>query len=166
MTAILDFYNTTLGHIIPKEVFCFFLSMIPVLELRAGLVVATLLKIPILKATIICLAGNICIVPIALLFIDKIIWILSFIKPLGKFFDWVKEKTKSKGEKFERGEFIGLLLFVGIPIPGTGGWTGCLLANLLGMKFKRAALSIILGMCMATAIMLVVSYGVLGNIVR
>ena len=108
MQAILDFYNNTLGTVMPKELFCFFISMVPVLELRAGLVIATLLKIPILPATLICVAGNICIVPFALLFLDKLIWLLSHIKPLGKFFDWIKSKTKEKGEKFEKGELIGL----------------------------------------------------------
>ena len=166
MEAILDFYNNTLGTFMPKELFCFLISMVPVLELRAGLVIASLLKIPIFEATLICVAGNVCIVPFALLFLDKLIWLLSHIKPLGKFFDWIKSKTKEKGENFEKGEFIGLLLFVGVPIPGTGGWTGCLLANLLGMKLKKAALAIILGMLMATAIMLIVSYGILGNVVH
>ncbi len=165
MQSLIDFYTSTLGVIVPPELFIFVISMIPVLEMRAGLVIAALLGIPIWKAAIICYLGNALIVPFALLFLRKIIKLLSFIKPLGKLFGWIEAKTLKHQDKLEKGEFFGLLIIVGIPIPGTGAWTGALLASLLGVKFKRAMAAIMLGIAMAEIIMLIVSYGVLGNIV-
>ena len=76
----------------------------------------------------------------------------------------METKALKKRDQVEKYEFWGLVLFVGIPLPGTGAWTGSLLASLLGIKFKKAFPAVIVGICLATVIMTVISYGILGQV--
>ena len=91
--------------------------------------------------------------------------ILNFMRRFSvtrPFVEWLEKRAKNKSAGLKRGEFWGLLLFVGIPLPGTGGWTGALVASLMEMDFKKAMLAISLGVLLATFIMAIVSYGLLG----
>ena len=149
----------------PKEIFIFLVSMVPLIELRGGLVIASLLKIPLIKANIICIIGNIIPIPFILLFIKKLFGFMKKHNILKGFIDKLEKRAMKKSEDVEKGEFIFLLLFVGIPLPGTGAWTGSLIASLLEKDIKKASVAIFLGILMAAIIMDIVSYGVIGSIV-
>lgn len=156
-----NFSNAAFG----KEIIVFIISMLPILELRGGLLAAALLKLNPIVSYIISIVGNVIPIPIILLFITKIFDKLKKTKFLKKIVEKIEKKALSKKDKLEKGEFIGLLLFVGIPLPGTGAWTGALLAALLGMDKKKAFLAIILGVILASIIMMIVSFGFVGNLV-
>lgn len=103
-------------------------------------------------------------VPFILLFITKIFTWLKGTKHLKPFVEKMENRAMNKKEQIEKYEFWGLLLFVGIPLPGTGAWTGSLIAALLGIKFKKAFPAVILGILLASFIMTVLSYTVIGGI--
>ena len=142
--------------------------MVPLVELRGAIPYSQFLDLPIIPSYIICIIGNMVPVPFIYLFARKLLeW--GEDKPLiGPFFHFCLEKGRSAGEKLQknagRGVFIGLLLFVGIPLPGTGAWTGTLAASFLNMDFKKSVLYVMLGVLLAGAIMLVASLGVFGAI--
>ena len=146
----------------------FVVSMIPLIELRGAIVYAVGFDLPLLPSYIICIVGNMLPVPIIFLFARKVLeW--GADKPvIGKFFTFCLEKGHKGGvklqEKAGRGLFIALLLFVGIPIPGTGAWTGTLAASLLDMDFKSSVIAVLLGVIMAGVIMGLISTGVFGAI--
>lgn len=149
-----------------KELIVFIISMLPILELRGGLIAASLLNLNIVSSFIICFIGNILPVPFILWFITPIFDKLKKTKKLSKFVNKLENKAMSKKDQIEKYQYWGLMLFVGIPLPGTGAWTGCLIAALLGMDKKKSFLFTILGVLMAGIIMLILSFGVLGNIIR
>ena len=154
-----------LGGSVGKEAIVFIISMIPILELRGALLVAgPLLGVPVAKAIPICIIGNIIPVPFILLLITPIFNWMKGTKKLKPMVDRLEDKDMSKIYKIEKYEFWGLVLFVGIPLPGTGAWTGSLIAALLGVKFKKAFPAVILGICMATVIMWFISYVLLGGV--
>ncbi len=149
-----------------KEIVVFIISLLPILELRGGLIAASILKIPFLRALIICLIGNILPTPFILLFLNYIFDLLSKWKATKKLVDWLKNKTLKKRETIDKYGYLGILLFVGIPLPGTGMWTGSMLVVLLGLDRKKSIPYIILGILMASVIMSIVSYGILGNLIH
>ena len=140
------------------ELIIFIISLFPILELRGGMIAATLLGVPYIKALIICVIGNIIPIPFILLLIEKIFKLLRHFKYTGRFVNWLEEKTLKKRSQIDKWGFWGLVLFVGIPIPGTGGWTGALLASLLRMPLKKSAPAIGLGICLAAVIMSIITY--------
>ncbi len=149
---------------VSNEVIIFLISMVPILELRGGLLAASpaLLNVPILRAIPICVIGNFIPVPFILLFIKAIFnWMKKFEK-LGKIAVWFENKAMNKKDRIEKYEFWGLVLFVGIPLPGTGAWTGSLIAALLNIDFKKAIAAVCVGIMLATVIMSCISYGLLG----
>lgn len=149
---------------VSNEVIIFLISMVPILELRGGLLAASpaLLNVPILRAIPICIIGNFIPVPFILLFIKAIFnWMKKFEK-LGKIAVWFENKAMNKKDRIEKYEFWGLVLFVGIPLPGTGAWTGSLIAALLNIDFKKAIAAVCIGIMLATVIMSCISYGLLG----
>lgn len=159
MTDNLAHYITTLfTGTIPKELIVFVISVIPVLELRGGLIAASILGISAWKATIFCVAGNLLPIPFILLFIQKIMDWCKTHRVCRRFFIWLEKHAMSKSEKIETCKFWGLVVFVGIPLPGTGAWTGAIIAALLGIGRKKALLAITLGVFMAALIMLCVAY--------
>ena len=163
MESLVIWYQNSLGSFMPKEVFIFLVSMLPLIELRGGLIIASLLKVPLVQANIICIIGNIIPIPFILLFIKKI---FEFMKKHNILKNLVLEdRAAKKSSGVEKGEFIFLLLFVGIPLPGTGAWTGSLIASLLEFDIKKASLAILIGIILAAIIMDIVSYGVLGSLV-
>jgi len=162
MEAIVEWYNSGLGTWLPKEVFVFLLSMVPVIELRGGLVAASLLNIPLLWANVLCIAGNLIPVPFILLFLKKLFEWMKKHNILVKLVTWLEESAAKKSKGAERGEFIFLWLFVGIPLPGTGAWTGSLVASTIHYDFKKSCIAVTLGVLTAAIIMDIISYGLLG----
>ena len=167
---LVNFFVTTFGGLTSlkfgREILVFIISMMPILELRGGLIAASLLGLSGIKSFIICFIGNILPVPFILWFITPIFDKLKKTKKLSKFVNKLENKAMSKKDQIEKYQYWGLMLFVGIPLPGTGAWTGCLIAALLGMDKKKSFLFTTLGVLMAGIIMLILSFGVLGNIIR
>lgn len=154
-----------LGGSVGKEGIVFLISMIPILELRGALLVAgPLLGVPVAKAIPLCIIGNIIPVPFILLLITPIFNWMKGTRKLKPLVDRMEARAMSKKDQIERYEFWGLVLFVGIPLPGTGAWTGSLIAALLGIKFKKAFPAVVIGILMATIIMWFVSYVLLGGV--
>jgi len=149
-----------------KYLFVFFVSMVPLIELRAAVPIALGMNLPVLPSYIVCIVGNMLPVPIIFLFARKVLeW--GADKPvIGKFFTFCLEKGHKGGEKLKqkagRGLFVALLLFVGIPLPGTGAWTGTLAASLLDMDFKSSVFAVLFGVVLAGVIMGLASAGVFG----
>lgn len=161
MTAVAEWFARTLGQYIAPEWVVFIISMIPILELRGGLIAASILEIPIVKAIPFCVVGNIIPIPFILLFIKRILKWMKNIKGLRVIANWLEKKAEKKSDALKKGEFWGLALFVGIPLPGTGAWTGSLIAALMDVKLSKAVGAILLGIVMATIIMSILSYGLL-----
>ena len=150
---------------IQKYLFCFLVSMVPLIELRGGDPIAVGMGLPYLPALLICIIGNMLPVPVIYLFARKVLEWGKDKKYIGKFFTYCIEKGERGGEKLKakagkNGLFIALMLFVGIPLPGTGAWTGTLAASFLNMGFKETTKAVILGVILAGLIMLVASTGV------
>ncbi len=143
---------------IPAELIVFIISLMPVLELRGGLIAASILGVDIWKAIPICIVGNILPIPFILLFIEKIFEVMKntrFVKLINR----LEAKAEKGAQKIMKHKTWGLFLFVGIPLPGTGAWTGSLVAALFHFKLRDAVLSILGGLILATAIMCFISYG-------
>ena len=117
------------------------------------------------QAIPICIIGNILPIPFILLFIKKIFQWMKKIKCFRGLIEKLENRAMGRSEKIQQYEFWGLVLFVGIPLPGTGAWTGALIASLLGIDIKKSSLAIFCGIAMATVIMYIVSYVLVGNIV-
>ena len=162
MDSLAIWFASTLGRFVSREIVIFIISMIPILELRGGLLVASLLDVSITTAIPICIVGNIIPIPFILLFIKQIFKWLKKIKLFRGIIEKLEARAMGKSESIKKYEFWGLVLFVGIPLPGTGAWTGSLIAALLDIDFKKAVLAELLGRLIATVIMSIVSYGLLG----
>ena len=149
-----------------KYVIVFFVSMVPIVELRGAIPIAVGMGLPLLPSYILAVIGNMIPVPVIYFFARKLLeW--GKDKPvIGKFFTFCLEKGRAGGQKLQkkagRGLFWALLLFVGIPLPGTGAWTGTLAASLLDIGFKQSVLAVMLGVLLAGIIMGAVSAGALG----
>lgn len=165
MESLAQWFAGTLGQHISAEAVVFIVSLLPILECRGGLLVASLLKVNIWRAIPICVIGNLIPVPFILLFIKKIFRWMKRFRTFRPLIEKMEKRAANKSSNLRKGEFLGLLLFVGIPLPGTGGWTGSLIAALLDVDIKKATLAIFLGVLLATFIMSIVSYGLLANIV-
>ena len=149
-----------------KEFIIFLISMVPILELRGGLLAAgpALLDVPMWQAIPICFIGNLVPIPFILLLITKIFDWMKVTKKLKPLVEKLEHKAMNQSANIEKYEFWGLVAFVGIPLPGTGAWTGALIAALLGIRFRKAFPAIVLGLVVATVIMTILSYTVLGTI--
>ena len=151
---------------IGKYLWVFLISMVPIIELRGSIPVAVGMGLPLIPSYIICIIGNMLPVPFIYFFARKVL-IWGSDKPvIGKFFTFCLEKGEKGGKKLQakagRGLFVALLLFVGIPLPGTGAWTGTLAASLLDMDFKSSVVAVMCGVLLAGVIMALISNGVLG----
>lgn len=166
MESLVTWFVETLGGKISKELIVFIISMVPILELRGGLLAASVMSIPIVRAIVLCVVGNIIPVPFILLLITPIFNWLKQTDTFRPMVEKLENRALSKKDQIEKYEFWGLVLFVGIPLPGTGAWTGSLIASLIGMKFKKAFPAVIIGIIMATVIMSIVSYGLLGALIH
>ena len=150
---------------VPRELIIFIISLFPILELRGGMIAAKLLGVELTKAFFICYAGNIIPIPFILLFIRRIFALLRKSEKLGRLVDKVEKRSLKKGKNVIKYKQWGLLLFVALPLPGTGGWTGSLLADLLDIRLKKSLPIIALGVLIADLIMSVLSYGLLGAVI-
>ena len=138
---------------ISQELITLIISALPILELRGALPVAiNLFRIPWYQAFPLAVVGNLLPVPILLLFLDSLAGVVSRVEVGKRVVNWVFEHTRRQGNTIEKYEKIGLVLFVAIPLPVTGAWTGSIAAFLLGLKFRHAFLSILLGVIIAGAI--------------
>lgn len=159
MDSLIDIMLNMLNGL-NKDVTLFIISMIPILELRGGIVAASVLGVPYFRALAICIIGNVIPIPFILLFINKIFeWLKSFKLTRG-IVEKMEYRAMSKSDTIKKYEFLGLLLFVGIPLPGTGAWTGALVAALLRVKLKKAVPAVFLGILLASVIMSFVAYGI------
>lgn len=165
MQGLIEWFAAYLSPYISEQAVVFIISMLPILELRGGLIASVLLGVPSVQAIPLCVIGNILPIPFILLFIKKIFSWLRPTKLLGPIVRKLEDKAMNKSSALEKGEFIGLLLFVGIPLPGTGAWTGSLIASLLGIDIKKSSIAILCGIALATVIMYIFSYQFLGNVV-
>ena len=147
-----------------KEIIVFIISLMPILELRGGILAAALLNLNPIESYVISIIGNIIPVPFILWFINSILnWMRK--SKLSKIAKWLDEKVEKHKGQIEKYGFWGLVLFVGIPLPGTGAWTGCLIAAVLEMDRKKAFIAAMIGIFMASIIMMLLSFGVLKSII-
>ena len=153
-----------------KYLLIFLISMVPLVELRGAIPIALGMGLPAIPSILVCVLGNVLPVPFIYFFARKfLVWGKN--KPLiGKICTFFVVKGERAGQKLAAkagrgGLALALMLFVGIPLPGTGAWTGALIATLLGIKFKKAFPAILLGILIATIIMALISYGLLGSLI-
>lgn len=149
-----------------KYLIVFFVSMVPLIELRGAIPIAAGMGLPFIQYYIIAIIGNMIPVPFIYFFARKIL-VWGVDKPVvGNFFTWCLEKGEKGGKKLQatagKGLFVALLIFVGIPLPGTGAWTGTLAASILDMNFKSSVLAVMLGVILAGIIMALTSMGLFG----
>jgi uncharacterized membrane protein len=157
--------ETMEGWGVSPQIITVFISMIPLLELRGSIVVAGgILKLPFIQTFIAAVIGNMIPIPFILLFIKKIFEWMKKIECLKKIPAKIEEKAMKKSEQIEKYGYLGLCLFVAIPLPGTGAWTGSLLAVLFGMKPVKSLLYVFLGVIIAGFIMSALSFGLIQNI--
>lgn len=151
-----------------KYLWVFFISMVPLIELRGAIPVSQAMQLPLAESYVISIIGNMLPVPIIYLFARKVLEWGKDKKYIGGFFSFCIEKGHKGGvklkEKTGRGLFVALMLFVGIPIPGTGAWTGTLAASFLDMGFKKSVIAVLLGVLIAGVIMGAVSAGLFSAI--
>ena len=172
--AVKDVNFIAAAHIILKKeksmltqyLTVFFVSMVPLVELRGAIIMAEAMNLPFIQYYIIAILGNMLPVPIIYFFARKVL-VWGADKPvIGKFFSWCLEKGERGGKKLQekagKGLFVALFLFVGIPLPGTGAWTGTLAASILDMDFKSSVIAVMMGVVLAGIIMAVASAGVFG----
>ena len=148
-----------------KYLLVFLVSMVPLIELRGAVPIALGMDLPVLETYIVCILGNMLPVPLIYFFARKVLVWGTDKKYIGKFFRFCLEKGERGGQKLTRaagrgGLFVALMLFVGIPLPGTGAWTGTLAASFLNMGIKSTALAVSLGVIIAGVIMGFASTGV------
>ena len=154
-TSLVDTLNS---NGVSPHIITFLISMIPLLELRGSIIVAGgLLKLPFIQTYIVSVLGNMLPIPFILIFIKSIFKWMKNSKHLHKFPDWLEKKALSKSDQIEKYGYLGLFLFVAIPLPGTGAWTGALISVLLGLKPKKSFLFILLGVMTAGVIMTLIS---------
>ena len=155
-------------NLLKHYVMIFFVSMVPIVELRGAIPISQGFGLPLLQSYIICVIGNMLPVPVIFFFARKVLIWGKDKKFIGGFFTWCLDKGERGGEKLKekagKGLYVALLLFVGIPLPGTGAWTGTLAASFLDMDFKSSIIAVMLGVMLAGIIMGLASAGLLGAV--
>ena len=151
-----------------KYFWVFLIAMVPLIEIRGAIPYAVGFGLPLVPSILVAILGNMLPVPFIFLFARKVLEWGKDKKVIGPFFKWCLEKGEKGGRKLEakagKGLYWALFLFVGIPLPGTGAWTGTLAASILTMDFKKSSLAVMSGVLLAGAIMLAASLGVFGAI--
>ena len=161
-----DAIKTFFLDIVGEELCVFFCSMIPIIELRGAIPMGFAFGLPWWQSYILAVVGNMLPVPFILLLIKAVItWMThSKIKFFNKLAAWLNRRVEKRRDKIEKYSFWGVCLFVAVPLPVTGAWTGSLVAAMIDMKFWKALLSCFFGVMIAGVIMTLISYGVLGAI--
>ena len=149
---------------LPPQAAVFVISLFPILENRAGIILAFMLQLPLWQAILFSAIGNVLPIPFILVFIRKIFDWLRLTKLFGPIVEKLEARALRKSDGVKKAEFMGLLLFVGIPLPGTGGWTGSLIASLLEVDIKKASIAILCGIALAATIVSLLTYGVIGHL--
>jgi len=149
-----------------REIVVFIISLLPLLELRGGILAASILKLSPLPGYIISIIGNVIPIPFILLLINKILEWMKNNKFFKGFANWLFGKVEKHKGQIEKFGYFGLVLFVGIPLPGTGAWTGSLIASVLEMDRKKSFIAIMIGIIMASIIMMIISYGVIARFIN
>lgn len=160
--SLAEFFVTALDGKVSSEIIAFIVSLLPILELRGGLIAAKLMNIEFIRAFIICYIGNLLPIPFILFFIRKIFNLLKKNSMIASLINKLEAKSLSKADKIKKYRLWGLFLFVAIPLPGTGAWTGALIADLLDIRIRDAMLTISVGVLVAGMIISVLSYGLFG----
>ena len=144
-------------NLLKHYIIIFFVSMVPIVELRGAIPISQGFGLPLLQSYIICVIGNMLPVPVIFFFARKVLIWGKDKKFIGGFFTWCLDKGERGGEKLKekagKGLYVALLLFVGIPLPGTGAWTGTLAASFLDMDFKKSVIACMGGVLLAGVIM-------------
>lgn len=163
MDGITEWIVNTFNSSIAPEWIIFLVSLLPLLELRGGILAATLLQVDMVRAFFICAVGTLLPIPLILLFIRQVFdWMRNTC--LKGFVQRMEKKAEKNRQKIEKYQKWGLFVFVAVPLPGTGAWTGALIAALMNMRFKHAMPPIIFGTLTADVIMCLLGYGVLGAV--
>lgn len=143
-----------------KILMTFLVSMVPVIELRGAIPIGVAAGVDLPVAILVSIIGNIIPIPFILIFIKKIFaWMSGYNDTMKRFVDKMEARAASKSDRVKKGEFIGLFLFVAIPLPGTGAWTGSLIAAMLDIEPKKAFVPLALGVLGAAVIISFVTYG-------
>ncbi|MBQ2732888.1 MAG: small multi-drug export protein [Clostridia bacterium] len=143
-------------------IYTFLLSMVPIIELRGAIPLGAGLGLPWYVNYIVCVIGNFLPVPFILLFIRAILNWMKKVPKLDKIAIWLEERAAKKSDKVNKYATLGLLVFVALPLPGTGAWTGSLVAALMEMRLKHSLLSVFCGVLIAGVIVTLIAYGALG----
>ena len=162
---LIGLFSGITGMEFGKEMIVFIISLRPILELRGGLIAASLIGLDPITSYVISIIGNILPVPFILLFMSSILDWMRNSTHFKKIANWFDKKVQKNKNKIETLGFWGLVFFVGIPLPGTGAWTGCLVASVLQMDKKKAFIATLIGVVMASIIMMFVSFGILKGII-
>ncbi len=149
---------------IPEELIVFIVSLLPILELRGGIIAAKLLGVELIPAFIISYIANMIPIPFILLFIRRVFQFLRDKPVFGKMIKKLELRSEKKSDTVKKYGIWGLLIFVAIPLPGTGGWTGALIAALMNMPVRKSTGVIALGVLIAGVIMTVAMYGLLAPV--
>ena len=160
VNGFLNIFSNITNNEFGKILVLIIISMLPILELRGGLIASALLDVNPVLGFIVCVIANIIPIPFILWFITPLFRKLKTLNKIDKFVDKLERKALKKKEQIEKYEFLGILLFVGIPLPGTGAWTGSLIAALLDMNKKKSFVAAICGVIIAGLIMGVLSYSI------
>lgn len=166
VNGILAIFGGLTAFAYGKQILVFIISLFPILELRGGILAAALLGLNPIQGYIISIVGNIIPIPFILLLINKILDWMRKSKHFKKFATWLDGKVEKHKGQIEKFGYLGVILFVGIPLPGTGAWTGSLIASVLEMDRKKTFLAILVGLVMASIIMMLISYGLIGNLIK
>ena len=165
-SLIIELLSGLINYPLGKQIIVFLTSIMPVLELRGGLIVAALLNLSPLESYSISIVANLIPIPFIIYLIETII--IKMQKSRVRFFRsfalWICKKVDKNKSSIEKYGFWGLVIFVGIPLPGTGAWTGAMVAGMLGMDRKKAILSIALDVFLASIIMMIISFGIIHKI--
>lgn len=165
MDSIIQYIIDIFGGTIPSQLIVFIVSMIPILELRGSILAAGFMDVSFLETYIVAVLGNLLPIPFILMFIKKILEWMKSTKAFSRIANGIEKKALSKREQIDKYGYFGLFLFVAIPLPGTGAWTGALLAVLLGMKNKKAFIPIVLGVMTAGLVMSLLAFGIIQKII-
>ncbi len=165
VNAIIGAFGGVTSIAFGKELLVFVISLMPILELRGGLLAAALLGLDPIPSYIISIIGNILPIPFILLLINKILEWMRKSKHFSGIANWLDKKVEKNKGQIEKYGYLGIVIFVGIPLPGTGAWTGSLIASVLEMDRKKTFIAVLLGVIIASIIMMILSFGVVANIV-
>ena len=165
VSTIVDLFSGLKGIPFGREILVFIISLMPILELRGGLIAAALLHLNPISSYVISIIGNIIPVPFILWFINYILNWMRNSKRFKGIANWLDKKVNKHKSQIEKFGFWGLVFFVGIPLPGTGAWTGCLIAAVLEMDRKKSFVAAMIGIFIASIIMMILSFGVLGSLI-